>query len=124
MTIELALCLLCMIATFPVSKSISAHYAVFAWVNYLFIGIEYADASLLAMVFAVLAIADMILLSFSGRKCLAISAIASIALSLESVGNGDWLLNHIEWISIATNAVILGSIGKEYLAWMRGKFSH
>lgn len=120
---ELALCVVCMLLAYPVSKSIAAHYAVFAWINLMFLGVEYADSSLLAMVFATLVVADVILWCLSRRLPLLISASASVALSLESVGNGDWLLSHVVWLSIATNAVIFASVGKEYFAWMHGKYS-
>lgn len=121
MTIELILCAMAMLLTLPLSKAIGLHYMAFFGVNLFFLGYEFADASLLSMVFAFLAIIDTLLAVHGGRSILFVSASASLALSLESVGNGDWLLNHSNYLSIATNAVILGSLFREYGIWMRGR---
>lgn len=121
MTIELALCLLCALIAIPMSKSIMFHYLAFAGLNLLFLGYEYADSSLLAIAFGFAAAFDIILVIFGGRWVLLFSAAAMLALSFESIGNGDWLLNHSIYISIATNAVILGTLIREYMAWMRGR---
>lgn len=124
MTIELALCILLALAALPVSISIMLHYLIFACLNFFFFGYEYADSSLLALAFGLVAALDIILVVLGGRNILLFSAAAMLALSLESIGNGDWLLNHSIYISIATNAVIIGALTREYMAWTRGKFGH
>lgn len=124
MTYELIACAILMMAALPVSKVIAGHYAAFFCVNLAFLGYEFADASLLAMVFAVLAVIDTLLANNSGKASLYVSAAASLALSFESIGNGDWLLSHSTYLSIATNALIIGSLVKEYAAWIRGRSEH
>lgn len=119
--IESALCLLFFIIALPVSKGIAAHYLVFLAVNVAFIGVESADASLLALTFTTLVVADCLIVLYSKRYVLMVSAFISFALALESVANGDWLLSQSVYLSIATNAVIAGSLIGEYRAWMRGR---
>lgn len=121
MTIELALCIAMMLIALPVSKSISAHYAIFGALNYAMLGVEYADASLLALLFAALAAADTMLIIAGGRTVLVISCIASTLLSLESIFNMDWLLNHGAYLSAITNTAIAACVAKEYGHWMGGK---
>lgn len=121
MTIELVLCLVCAMIALPVSTSIMFHYMVFAAMNFVFLGYDYADSSLLALVFGLVAAVDVILVIFGGRVVLLFPAVTMLALSFESIGNGDWLLNHSVYLSIATNAVILGTLIREYMAWMRGR---
>jgi hypothetical protein len=124
MTIELALCLLLMLVALPVSLEITIHYLVFSAVNAAFLGIAYADSSLLAMTFGAMALLDICLFLVSRRYVLLVSGIAMLALSCESIGNGDWLLNNSTYLSVATNALIVGSLIKEYVAWMRGRLEH
>jgi hypothetical protein len=121
MTIELALCIVFMFAAFPVSRSVAAHYFVFAFVNLALAGVCEVDASLLAMIFAILACADALLVMMGGRKILLVSGIASGLLCIESIANQDWLLSHVTYLSVATNAVIAASLAKEFSVWMRGK---
>lgn len=121
MTIELALCLICALLAAKVSKPIAIHYLIFALANSIMLGRESADSSILAMFFAALAVADCLIVLYSSRYVLLASALASAALCLESVANGDWLLNHITLISVTVNAVILVSLAREYLIWMNGR---
>lgn len=121
MTIELILCAVFMLAASRFSHAIAIHYGAFFGVNLFFLGYEFADSSLLAVVFALLAIIDTLLATYGKRPVLFVSAAVCLALSFESIGNGDWLLNHSVYLSIATNALIIGSLVKEYAAWMRGR---
>lgn len=122
MTAELVLCIAAFVVALPMSRSIAAHYAAFALVNLVFAGVHYADSSLLAMVFAALAIADVLLIISGGRRILLLPALASSALSIESMLNMDSLLNHISYLSVAVNAVIGATLAREYLRWMDGKY--
>lgn len=124
MTIELALCILFAFIALPVSKSIMLHYMAFAGINFLFLGYEYADSSLLAIAFGLLAAIDTVLVVLGGRTVLLFSAVTMLALSFESIGNGDWLLNQSMYLSIATNVLIIGSLVKEYWLWMHGRSAH
>lgn len=121
MAIELVLCIVFMFAAFPVSRSVAAHYFVFAFVNLALVGVSEVDASLLAIIFAILAAADVVLVLAGGRMVLVVPALASSLLSLESIANQDWLLSHVTYLSVATNAVIAASLAKEFSVWMRGK---
>lgn len=121
MTIELFLCLVFMFAAYPVSKSVAAHYCLFTGLNILAIGVESADSSLLALTFALLAIADAALVIAGGRKVLLVSALASVALCIESMINMDWLLSHSTYINAAVNAVIAASMAKGFMKWTRGR---
>lgn len=122
MTIELLLCIGLALVALPVSQSVFAHYVAFALVNWMFINSTSADASLLAMTFGALAAVDAALILSGGTLWLLPAFIASTALSIESVSNGDWLLSHSTPISIATNAVLIAYLAWEYLAWMRGRY--
>lgn len=121
MTIELALCLAMIFVAMPVSKSIAAHYFVFALVNAALIGVSEVDASLLAIVFGLMAIADAMIVMAGGRMILLLTALASAMLAFESIANQDWLLSQVTYISVITNALIIACIAREYRAWMRGK---
>lgn len=122
MSIELIACLLLAVIAYPVSKAVAIHYSTFAAVNMMFMGVQYADASLLAITFAFLAAADAFLFMRYGRKVLLVSAVAGAALSIESMINQDWLLNHSTYISIAVNAAIVLSLVKEFKAWIMGRY--
>lgn len=122
MTIELALCLVFMILALPVSRSVALHYAAFGAMNLMLIGTTIMDASVLALMFAALAVADAVIILNGGRKILLISAIASVALCLESIMNMDWLLSRVTYLSIAVNTAIAGSLAKEFTQWMRGRY--
>lgn len=121
MTIELALCLIMMFVAMPFSKSIAAHYFVFAIMSTAFIGVTEVDATLLAIVFALMAVADTVLVMAGGRMILLVTALTSAMLAFESIANQDWLLSQVTYISAITNALIVACIAKEYRAWMRGK---
>ncbi len=122
MTIELGLCIAFMIAAYPVSKSVAAHYAVFGLMNLAMLGTTVADSSALAVMFAVLLAADALLILAGGRKVLLIGAIASALLCLESIANMDWLLSRITYLSAAVNTAIAASLAKEFVLWMRGSY--
>ena len=122
MTIELVLCIVMMVVAFPKSRSIAAHYFALLLVNVAFWGITSADSSILAITFAGVAVADCILIMLGGRLILVIPALASFALCVESIANGDWLLSQVTYISAAVNAAIAACLAWEYRAWMRGKF--
>lgn len=122
MTIELILCIAAFMLALPMSRSIAAHYAAFALVNLALLGVQYADSSLLALVFAGLAAADVLLIIAGGRRILLLPALASVALSIESMLNMDFLLNHISYLSVAVNAVIGATLAREYVRWMDGKY--
>lgn len=122
MTIELALCIAFMILALPVSKSVALHYAAFGAMNLMLIDTTIMDASVLALMFAALAVTDAVIILNGGRKILLISAIASAALCLESIMNMDWLLSRVTYLSIAVNTAIAGSLAKEFTQWMRGRY--
>lgn len=122
MTIELALCLVFMILALPVSSSVALHYAVFAAMNLMLIGTTILDSSALSLMFAALFVADAVIVMNGGRKILLICAAASAALCLESIMNMDWLLSRVTYLSIAVNTAIAGSLAKEFVQWMNGKY--
>lgn len=122
MTIELGLCIALMIAAYPVSRSVALHFAAFGMVNLSMLGVSSVDASALALLFALLAAIDALLVISGGRKVLLISAAVSAALCIESIANMDWLLSRITYLSIAVNAAIVGSMVKESCRWMRGNY--
>lgn len=121
MTIELFLCLVFMFAAYPVSKSISAHYLLFTGLNILAMGVEAADSSLLALNLALLTISDVLLVIAGGHKVLLISALASVALCIESMLNMDWLLSQSTYINAAVNAVIAAILVKGFMNWTHGR---
>lgn len=122
MTAELALCVGFMIAALPVSKSVAAHYAVFGLANFALLGVTSADASFLAILFAALAASDALLILAGGRRILLVSACASALLCMESIINMDWLLSRVSYLSIAVNTAIAGSLAKELIQWMSGRY--
>lgn len=122
MSAELILCIAFLLIALPISWSIAAHYAAFALANAAFLGVHSADSSLLAILFAGLFAADIMLVIAGGNRILLISAAITAALSLESMLNLDYLLNNITFISIAVNAVIGGTLAREYLRWTHGKY--
>lgn len=122
MTAELMLCIAALAVALPMSRSIAAHYAAFALANLALIDVQYADSSILAMAFAGLTAADVLLIIAGGSRILLLPALASSALSIESMLNMDFLLNHISTISIALNAIIGVTLAREYVRWMDGKY--
>jgi len=121
MTIELALCIILAIGSYPLSKSISAHYVLFAGVNFAMLGYTEFDSSLLAIVFMCLAVTDAALFISGGRAILLLSAAASVALGLESMLNMDWLLRHGTYLNAIVNAVIVASLIKGKRQWTNGR---
>lgn len=121
MTIELGLCLFFMIVAIPVSRSIAAHYLLFAIVNVSMLGFTSADTSLLAALFVSLAVADALLFMWGGRKILLLPAATSAILAIESMLNMDWLLSNIVTINAALNAIIAANLVKGYLHWTHRK---
>lgn len=121
MTMELALCIGFMLLSAPVAKDLMMHYAGFALVNLAFIGYTEADSSLLAMVFMTLAAMDFVLAFAYRRPALAFCGFASFLLYCEQLLNGDWLLSHALFLSLATNSTIVVCLVREYLAWMHGR---
>lgn len=121
MTIELALCIILAIGAFPLSKSVSAHYALFAAVNGAMLGFTEFDSSLLAIMFMCLAVSDAALFVLSNRYVLLLSAIVSTILCIESMLNMDWLLRHSTYLNAVVNAVIVASLIKGKRHWTRGR---
>lgn len=122
MTIELVLCIVFFLVALPVSRGIAGHYLAFAAGNFAFLDVQYADSSLLAILFAALFTIDALLVIGGASRILLVSAIACAALSIESMLNMDFLLNHSTYISIAVNAVIGATLAREYVRWMDGKY--
>lgn len=121
MTIELMLCIAFLLAALPVSKSIAIHYLAFTLANLALSGIGSADSSLLAMLFATLAMFDAVLVLAGGRKVLLLSAAASSSLCIESIMNMDWLLSHVTTVSVIVNATIAVYLAKRYWVWTNGR---
>ncbi len=121
MTFELLACLALMIVAMPLSRDIAAHFAMFALANVMLLGVEYADGSVLAMMFAALAIGDFLLASIKKRASLYLSAVVMVALSFESVNNGDLLLSNAIYLSALINGCICIGMYKELSAWMAGR---
>lgn len=121
MTIELALCLIFIVIAAPVSKSIAAHYAIFAIANISLLGHAEADESILVLTFILLAVADAGLFMSGGRAILLLSAAASAALGIESMLSVSWLLDRITYLSAAVNAAIAIYLAREYWIWTHGK---
>lgn len=121
MGIELVLCVVFMLVALPVSRWIAIHYLAFALVNWELAGVEYADSSRLALTFAALFALDILLIIAGAPIVLLLCATASAALAVESMLNLDYLLNHSTYISVAVNAIIGGTLAREYARWMRGK---
>ena len=121
MNIELMLCIAFLLAALPVSKSIAAHYLGFTLANVALGGISSADSSLLAMLFATLAMFDAVLVLSGGRKVLLLAAATSAALCIESIMNADWLLSHVTTVSVIVNAAIAVSLAKGYRVWTNGR---
>ena len=121
MTIELALCILFAVLALPMSKSIAAHYVLFAGANLSLLGHEYADTSILALVFVLLAVADAMIFMWGGRAILLLSAAASAALAIESMLGMDWLLTRVTYLSAVVNAAFAIYLAREYWIWTNGK---
>lgn len=121
MSAELILCIAFLLIALPISWSIAAHYAAFALANAALFGVQSVDSSLLAILFAGLFAADAMLVIAGGHRILLVCALASAALAIESMLNLDYLLNHSTYISVAVNAVIGGTLAREYARWMHGK---
>lgn len=121
MTIELALCLVLAFAAYPVSRSISAHYFLFAGANGAMFGFSTFDASILALVFMLLAASDALLVLLGGRAILLLSAATSSLLCFESMLNMDWLLSHSTYINAVLNSAIVVCLVKGKFNWTHGK---
>lgn len=121
MSIELALCIAFGLAALPVSRSIFGHYVILAIANLATAGSEYADASVLAAMFVLLAITDAFLVVSGGRRILLLSAAVSSALAIESMLNLSYFLDYITFISAALNAVFGLYLAREYRGWMRSR---
>lgn len=121
MSIELILCIGSALAALPASRSIAAHYVVLSITNAAMAGQEYADASLLAALFVLLAIGDAFLVIAGGRMILLLSAAVSAILAIESMLNQSFLLDHITYVSAALNAVFWVYLAREYWGWMRSR---
>lgn len=89
--------------------------------NLAFIGYTSVDASVLAMMFLALTIMDATLAIAWRRPALAFCGFVSFLLYCEQLLNGDWLLNHAIYLSLATNSAIGVCLIREYLAWMHGR---
>ena len=121
MSFELLACLALAVVAIPLSRIISAHFVLFAAACAYMEGVEYADSSILAMMFAVLAIGDYLLASVKKDWSLYLSAAVSVALSFESINKGDLLLSNVLYLSALVNACICLSLYKECKAWMFGR---
>lgn len=121
MTVELALCIALTLATFPFSRSIAAHYAIFAAVNGATLDIQAMDSSLLVILFLCLTVADAVIFIAGGRAILLVSAVASAALCFESMLNMDWLLSHSTYLNAIVNSIIIASLVKGSFQWTHGK---
>lgn len=121
MTVELALCLILAFAAYPISRSISAHYFLLAAVNGAMLGLTTFDASLLVMVFVLLAASDACLVLLGGRSILLLSAATSSLLCFESMLNMDWLLSHSTYINAVLNSAIVVCLVKGKFNWTHGK---
>lgn len=122
MSAELILCIAFLLIALPISWSIAVHYAAFALANAALYGAHSADSSLLTILFAGLFATDVMLVIAGGSRSLLLCALASAALAIESMMNFDFLLNHTTYISVTVNAVIGGTLAREYVQWTRGKF--
>lgn len=121
MSIELWACILLAFASIPVAREFTIHYLAFIALNISFLGYEYADSTVLAMSFCVVAVVDCILAIVFRRASLAFCSFVSAALCIEQIIGLDYLLTNAFHLSLITNAFIVTALAKEYARWISGK---
>lgn len=104
-----------------VARDIAIHYAVLLLANLALVSGQLYDSTLIALVFALVAMADATLALFYGRMVWLASAGIAALVSFEQLLNLDTLLSKLIYADACITAWIIIILAMEWRKWANSK---
>lgn len=121
MSIEAWACVAGIVLSFIVAKDIAIHYSVLLAANLTLQSGGLYDSTVIAVVFAMVALADLWLGLSTGRLVWIASAALAAVVSFEQLLNLDTLLNNLIYADACITAWIIIILAMEWREWAKSK---
>jgi hypothetical protein len=118
---EAAFCLVMLFVAYPVAKDISAHYCIMLLANLALPSGYTYDSTLIAIVFAAVALANAYLAITYHRLVLLASAIVAACVAFEQLLNLDTLLSNLAYVDAGLAAWVLIIVVMEWRKWAKSR---
>jgi len=118
---ESAFCLVMILAAFPVARDISVYYCILLLSNLALPSGLTHDSTLIALVFAFIALGSTYLAITYHRLVLMVSAIVAACVAFEQLLNADTLLTNLAYVDEGLTAWVLIIVVIGWRKWLRQK---
>ena len=120
---EAAFCLFMLVLAHPVAKDISAYYGILLLSNLALPSGLNHDSTLIALVFAFIALGSAYLAITYHRLVMVVSAIVAACVALEQLMNADTLLTNLAYLDAGLTAWVLINVVMEWRKWAQQRYS-
>lgn len=121
MSIEAWVCVSGILLSVVVARDIAIHYAALLLANLALVSGQLYDSTVIAMVFAMVALVDAWLGFWCGRPVWFVSAAIAGLVSFEQLLNLDTLLNNLIYADACITAWLLIILATEWRKWANSK---
>lgn len=121
MSIEAWVCVAGILLSVVVARDITIHYAALLLANLALVSGHLYDSTVIAMVFAMIALVDAWLGFWYGRPAWFVSAAIAALVSFEQLLNLDTLLNNLIYADACITAWLLIILATEWRKWANSK---
>jgi len=118
---EVAFCLVMLVVAFPVARDVSAYYGILLLSNLALPSGLNHDSTLIALVFAFIALGSAYLAITYHRLVLLVSAIVAACVALEQLMNADTLLTNLAYVDAGLTAWVLIIVVIGWRKWVQQK---
>ena len=120
---EAAFCLVMLVVAYPVARDISAYYCILLLSNLALPSGLTHDSTLIALVFALIALGSAYLTITYHRLVLLVSAIVAACVALEQLLNLDTLLTNLAYVDAGLTAWLIIIVVMEWRKWAQQRYS-
>lgn len=121
MSIEAWVCVAGILLSVVVAKDVAIHYSALLLANLALVSGQLYDSTVIAMVFALIAITDSLLGFIYGRTVWFISGSIAALVAFEQLLNLDTLLNNLIYADALITAWLIIILAMEWRAWAKSK---
>lgn len=121
MSIEAWVCVAGILLSAVVAKDVAIHYAALLLANLALVSGQLYDSTVIALVFAMIALVDAWLGFWYGRPVWFVSAAIAGLVSFEQLLNLDTLLNNLIYADACITAWLLIILATEWRKWANSK---
>ena len=121
MSVEAWACVVGILISAVVAKDIAIHYAALLLANLVLVSGQLYDSTIVALVFAMIALVDAWLVFWYGRTVWFVSAAIAGLVAFEQLLNLDTLLNNLIYADACITAWLLIILAMEWRKWANSK---